>query len=127
MIDNAVLDSVAHHAGGALLKPGSNIQLARFLHLFDGYQQVFNLHFGDVTAAVRGEHIKLEVTQHPLLMFRRPVHVTGDPFACTDSNVCSGVIARRSAFRCALGSMPEISSNWASSRMRLACASVKSG
>ena len=82
MIDNAVLDGIAHHAGSALLKPGSNIQFARFLHLLDGHQQIFDLHFGDVTAAVRGEHIKLEVTQHPLLMFRRLVHVTGDPFAC---------------------------------------------
>lgn len=79
--DNAVLDGVAHHAGSALLKPGSNIQFARFLHLLDGYQQVFNLHFGDVATAVRGEYVKLEITQHPLLMFRRPVHVAGDSFA----------------------------------------------
>lgn len=82
MIDNAVLDGVAHHAGGTLLETRSDIQFARFLHFLDGHQQIFDLHFGDVTAAVRGEHIKLEVTRHPLLMFRRSVHVTGDPFAC---------------------------------------------
>ena len=81
MIDNAVLDGIAHHASGTLLKPGSNVQFARFLHLFDGYQQVFDLHFGNIPAAVRGEYVKLEITQHPLLMFRRPVHVAGDPFA----------------------------------------------
>nr|WP_239511624.1 ParB family protein [Enterobacter ludwigii] len=66
----------------ALLKPGSNIQFARFLHLFDGHQKVFHLHFGDVATAIRGKDVKLVITQHPLLMFRRPIHVTGYPFAC---------------------------------------------
>ena len=81
MIDNAVLDSIAHHAGGTLLETRSDIQFARFLHLFDRYQQVFDLHFGNVAATVRGKDVKLEITQHSLLMFCRPVHVAGDPFA----------------------------------------------
>lgn len=81
MIDNAVLDGVAHYGGSAQLKPGSNIQFARFLHLFDGCQQIFDLHLGDAITAIRGKDVKLEITQHPLLMFRRPVYIAGDLFA----------------------------------------------
>ena len=70
MIENAVLDGVAHYTGGTLLETRSDIQFARFLHLFDGHQQLFDLHLGDVAAAVRGEYVKFEITQHPLLMLR---------------------------------------------------------
>ena len=62
MIDDAVLDDVAHYTASTLLEAGSDTQFARFLHLFDRHQQVFDLHFGHVATTVRGKGVKVEIT-----------------------------------------------------------------
>lgn len=81
MIDDAVLHDVAHNTRSTLLEAGSDTQFASILHLFDRQQQVFDLHFGHIATTVRGKGVEVEITQHPLLMLHRPVHVAGYSFA----------------------------------------------